>query len=358
MNNEEIEYATTLFLEIHDPSPVVNAGQWQNIANALQQRLRHPVQLVPASSEHERQQFYLQEVRNCLPQRSHRFVILSTGSAVVQPAYFEPVMSWVRSESTTLNYGSVAIHLADPWTVHDCFRILSDLDETAGVAFETLSKSILHVLIDKVLGALRTRSIDSYFQRDDATKTCKWTSDSDMLRMLDLRIDDMLPSEYQGRTESVSPNSMGSASLKRDSLGRVAWDEIWTSFCDLAMAGGPPHRGKLLEAVTSEEVNRDFERYVQAANEIRRGIEMVTELKTIESQAVGWIGIECDNEAMAVWLMRAILVENVMVRREKQVLYLPAGPEFTVQREIKNVITSVAKTVHYWRAHLRTQEQR
>jgi hypothetical protein len=54
---------------------------------------------------------------------------------------------------------------------------------------------------------------------------------------------------------------------------------------------------------------------------------------------------------MACWILRAIIVENVMFRSEGKVLYLPAGPGFTIKREIKNVITSVAKTVHYWKEH-------
>jgi sirohydrochlorin cobaltochelatase len=65
----------------------------------------------------------------------------------------------------------------------------------------------------------------------------------------------------------------------------------------------------------------------------------------------GWIGVACVDEAMAVWLLRAILVENVMVRREGAVLYLPAGARFTLEDEIKNVITAVAKTYHYWTQH-------
>ena len=46
----------------------------------------------------------------------------------------------------------------------------------------------------------------------------------------------------------------------------------------------------------------------------------------VPSKAPGWIGILCDSEEMAIWLMRAIIVENVMVRRESDVLHLPAGP--------------------------------
>ena len=40
-----------------------------------------------------------------------------------------------------------------------------------------------------------------------------------------------------------------------------------------------------------------------------------------------------------------------MVRREGAILYLPAGCRFTLDGEIKNVVTAVAKTYHYWTEH-------
>ena len=33
-------------------------------------------------------------------------------------------------------------------------------------------------------------------------------------------------------------------------------------------------------------------------------------------------------------------------------MLVPVGDAFTVKDEIKNVITAVAKTTHYWREHL------
>ena len=212
--------------------------------------------------------------------------------------------------------------------------------------------SIIHILFDKYLAALSRRSLDRYIEFDISTEPSQATFNVPLME-LEEAIDSMLPSEYRGRTEEVRASSMGSATLSSDAMGQVEWDKIWTSFCDLAMAGGPPHRGTLLEAVTREQAESQVEAYQQVAMEIRRGIEMVTGLTTTESTALGWIGVVCDSEAMACWLMRAIIVENVMVRREGATLYLPAGPNFRVKREIKNVITSVAKTVHYWRAHLR-----
>jgi sirohydrochlorin cobaltochelatase len=231
----------------------------------------------------------------------------------------------------------------------NCMWLLSRDENTVLEPVDVLChSSAMHLMMDRYLDALYWRSFDRYVEPGLAGDSLHKG-----LRELDRRIDSILPSEYRGRTDDVSPNSMGSASLRFDAKGKVAWDEIWTSFCDLALAGGPPHRGKLLEAVSASDATSDIDAYQAVVAEIRRGIEMVTSLSTIESASLGWVGVVCDDESMAVWLLRAIVVENVMVRREGNVLYLPAGPTFTIKREIKNIITSVAKTVHYWRAHLR-----
>jgi sirohydrochlorin cobaltochelatase len=177
------------------------------------------------------------------------------------------------------------------------------------------------------------------------------------LRELDRKINELLPPEYQGRYEEVRPESMGAAPLQFGPEGRVAWDKIWTTFCDLSLAGGPPHRGTLLEAVPAAEALAEPEKYRAVVAEIERGIRLVTGLLVVPSRAPGWVGVRCDSEAMAVWLMRAIIVENVMVRREGEVIYLPAGPQFTLKREIKNVVTVVAKTCHYWAAHLNARRR-
>jgi sirohydrochlorin cobaltochelatase len=164
----------------------------------------------------------------------------------------------------------------------------------------------------------------------------------------------LLPPRYQGDV-SVSAAPMSAADLVYDTNGRVAWDEIWGAFCDLALAGGPPHRGTLLEPVSPEAVRANRERYQQVLAELERGIVMVTKLPVVVSKALGWIGIQCTDEEMALWLLRAIVVENISVRREENVLYLPAAPDFRLEYEIKNVITVVAKTHHYWTEHITNQ---
>ena len=75
------------------------------------------------------------------------------------------------------------------------------------------------------------------------------------LEELDLRLRVLLPETYQDSYECLEPKPMGSAGLKYGPDGKVAWDEIWGSFCDLAMAGGPPHKGTLLEPGSREAIN-------------------------------------------------------------------------------------------------------
>jgi hypothetical protein len=166
----------------------------------------------------------------------------------------------------------------------------------------------------------------------------------------------ILPPRYQNSVPSAAP--MGAAGLKFDDDGNAAWNEIWTDFCDLALAGGPPHRGTLLEPGDPEKVLADPERYEKVRDELERGLIMVTGgLPVRRDVKPGWIGMECDSEEMAIWLLRAIVVENVSVRREGKVLLFPASPDFKLAREIKNVITVVAKTNHYWQEHLKAQEK-
>jgi hypothetical protein len=175
---------------------------------------------------------------------------------------------------------------------------------------------------------------------------------------LELRIRAILPEEYQDSYQDVQPVSMGSASLKYAPDGKVAWNDIWGSFCDLAMAGGPPHKGKLLVAASHEEIYRDPQRYRQVVEEICRGIRMVTDMAVMPSPVPGWVRVDCDTAATAGWLARAIVMENVSARCEDTFLDLPASPGYRIEKEVKNVITAIAKTGHYWLNHTGKSRQR
>ena len=178
------------------------------------------------------------------------------------------------------------------------------------------------------------------------------------IELLEQRIKAILPERYQDCYEEVQPVSMGSAGLKYGPDGKVAWNEIWGSFCDLAMAGGPPHKGTLLLPATQAEIASHPSEYAEIATEICRGIQLVTTLKATPSQHAGWIEVTCANPTEAGWLTRAIVMENVSARTEGANLFLPAGPHYRIAKEVKNVITSTAKTFHYWDQHTWPAQQR
>ena len=184
------------------------------------------------------------------------------------------------------------------------------------------------------------------------------SDDCNALETLDARLRAILPEEYQDCYEDVQPVSMGSAGLKYGSDGKVAWNEMWASFCDLAMAGGPPHKGTLLEPARRSEIEAQADRYADVTEEICRGIAMVTDLAARESPMPGWVRLPCFSEAMAGWLARAIVMENVAVRCQGMAIDLPAAPHFRLEKEIKNVITVSAKTCHYWMGHIPRAQKR
>jgi hypothetical protein len=90
------------------------------------------------------------------------------------------------------------------------------------------------------------------------------------LDQLNATITLLLPETYQASYEALQPVSMRSAGLVYDDDGRVAWDRIWGSFCDLAMAGGPPHKGRLLEPATRAAVDAAPDRYDDVTCDFRR----------------------------------------------------------------------------------------
>jgi sirohydrochlorin cobaltochelatase len=176
--------------------------------------------------------------------------------------------------------------------------------------------------------------------------------ESRMFEELEARLRTLLPEEYQDRYEDVQPVSMGTAGVRYGPGGRIAWDQMWGSFCDLAMAGGPPHKGTLLRPGAPDEIAANPDRHEAVVAEICRGIGMVTELGATAAPMPGWVRMECPTRGMAGWLVRAISMENVAVRADGAFLELPAGPAYRDLKEIKNVITVIAKTAHYWLGHM------
>lgn len=174
---------------------------------------------------------------------------------------------------------------------------------------------------------------------------------------LEAKINALLPPRYVGCFEAVPPTSMGSAKLRYDSQGRVAWGEIWTTFCHLALAGGPPHRGRFLGPVAPEEVQASPEQQSAVVAELQRALKLCVDLPLHAEASPGWIGLDCADAATASWLVQAIVAENVVATHDGATLYVPAGPSFRIEKEIKNVVVCVAKTCHYLFDHLEPEQQ-
>ncbi|MGE3410974.1 MAG: hypothetical protein AB7L91_01980 [Dehalococcoidia bacterium] len=182
--------------------------------------------------------------------------------------------------------------------------------------------------------------------------------DARALADLDRRIRLLLPEDYQERYQDLQPVPMRSAGLVYGDDGRVAWDKIWGSFCDLALAGGPPHKGRLLEPGSPDVIAAAPDRYDEVVDEIRRGVWLAAALDARPAPTPGWVRVHTFGDAMAGWLLRAITMENVAVRGEGSTIDLPAGPDFRLEREIKSVVTVIAKTTHYWMGHMPSSQQR
>jgi sirohydrochlorin cobaltochelatase len=142
---------------------------------------------------------------------------------------------------------------------------------------------------------------------------------------------------------------MAAAPMKYSADGSVDWGNMWDTFCALAQEGGPSHRGALLRAPTAADPKSAA--YQFALAEIARGIARVSGLESTPAEP-GWLAVDCPVPGMADWLAAAIYAEQVQARADGRTLYLPVGEWCDVTREIKNVITVVAKTTHYWLDHL------
>ena len=147
------------------------------------------------------------------------------------------------------------------------------------------------------------------------------------------------------------PTSMGSAPFVwRD--GRPDWGAMWTTFCDLALHGGPPQRGPE-QALRAPDPARLAESTPGVREELERGILETTGL-VAEPAEPGWLAVRCQSRRMAAWLCAAIILENVEAAVAGDRLLLPAGPDFRVEDQVRSVITVLAKTYHYWREHRAT----
>lgn len=155
--------------------------------------------------------------------------------------------------------------------------------------------------------------------------------------------------EYAPAPRPDPAQPMASAPFLWRGDGRPDWGSMWTTFCELALYGGPPHRGP--RSPLRAPIGRGTDSNREMLAEMQRGIWETTGLYA-ESTEPGWLSVTCDSPTMAAWMCAAIILENVDARVEEDRLVLPAGPDYRLQDEVKSIITVVAKTHHYWQAHV------
>ncbi len=72
---------------------------------------------------------------------------------------------------------------------------------------------------------------------------------------------------------------------------------------------------------------RDLVRFVfgHAAPALAEHIQRDTGLHSSPHRYTGWHGVECPSVRGAIWMMRALVVSNVLARREGTVLFVPVN---------------------------------
>jgi hypothetical protein len=155
----------------------------------------------------------------------------------------------------------------------------------------------------------------------------------------------------------TEPPVMSSAPFVYRDDGLPDWGAMWGSFCELALFGGPPHRGddSAIRVGAAPDTNAEQGGF-DAVSEIARGIRETTGLEGVAVEP-GWLTVACDSPKMAAWLCAAIILENVEARVDGDCLLVPARPDYSLKEEVKSVITVVAKTHHYWLEHAKKDVQ-
>jgi sirohydrochlorin cobaltochelatase len=204
------------------------------------------------------------------------------------------------------------------------------------------------------------REVCMSYSTSQAEEVSMITTGGDGLEQLDTFLE---TAEAEFEVELISPDEASVARAKNAPMsaadfiwredGRPDWGAMWEGFCELALYGGPPHRGEAqaLREVTPEEAELPPVEDYDAIAEIRRGIWETTRLYT-EMAEPGWVAITCQSRKMAAWLCASIVLENVDARFEEERLYVPAAYHFKLKDQVKSVVTVVAKTNHYWDAHI------
>ena len=82
---------------------------------------------------------------------------------------------------------------------------------------------------------------------------------------------------------------------------------------------------------------------------MQQSLQQATSLTPALDEAPGWIGIPCESEEATVWLLRAIAVEDVLVRRTDATLYVPVDIRTAAEDPIAKTASFVADAQRLWK---------
>jgi hypothetical protein len=84
-----------------------------------------------------------------------------------------------------------------------------------------------------------------------------------------------------------------------------------------------------------------FEASLALARGIAGRVQQETGLAASSHRYAGWLGVECASVRSAIWMMRALVVSNVLSRREGTVLFVPLNIKGDLMGD--RVVTSLAR---------------
>jgi hypothetical protein len=111
-------------------------------------------------------------------------------------------------------------------------------------------------------------------------------------------------------------------------------------------------RVNILEPGSAKAIRRQPEAQIRVLDQLAAGLLDATGWPVTRDVEPGWIGLICPDEPSALWLTRAITAEQIAVKRQGEIVCLPAGPDFQLNAQIESVVTTVAKTHRDLIAHL------
>jgi len=149
------------------------------------------------------------------------------------------------------------------------------------------------------------------------------------------------------------------AKLPRDEDGRPDWTRLMAEIHHtgahgtIALAGGGPRRARLIELDGTGDSSSPG--YQALAAEFARGLRATTGA-TIDDDRLGWVGLVCDSDDMAIWMVRALAAENITVRREGATVYLPASATYALEDEFLDMVIAAARSMHFFEDHIRVTD--